>query len=565
MSRWTMPEYIESNPSESTYSIIQKFFPSVPSEDSEDYTDDDDFKSLAEKIDAYKDVLSKDETPNRALKTELITLAGVTYLPDEKPETSTDPVIPDANDPLAKYSSVGDSIRTITEIGGYDVSEDVISINTSQSSGVEEGNQQSTCTVVLNNNSQKYGKLIASYEWSPRVTRIWSKAFIPINTGTGTTIQSYMIFVGFMSDGKYNEETAEVTFGCVGIIGSASYDDQSWSTEDGYIMKMESLLENIEEDSGVGLKLTLKDLRSNSNVELTKQYFAPSDISGSENLRSVAQDSKGSFYYATDYGGEETYVVLTDSQSKTLYIELGDYVVTPGDCSTIFGHANFITTVGGTPIINETMRHIPTPVRNEVLSIKANTESIARYGKIPSYVNHESNLDRSQIDVETDLCDETYKQYIDRDIKVTVANIIPKLLSVVTFMVPDLQTGEHKFIYAGVRKKQVEFSVNGVVTHIECARLDDGEAEEMEAISGDITVTSEGITIGEDYWQFQWENGKWQPYWIQNKSGSIFSAPSKYTGTIPDEVTNKFKPILQSIEDTNDQIDSAWRTKYGNT
>lgn len=562
---WTLPEYISANPTSSNYSIIKTFFPSLPDESSTEYTDDDFYRTLNSNITAYKNALSSGETPSTSLKNALISDGGVAYLAEEKDPTPTTLVTPsDINDPLyknwkASYKG-GQAIRTITEIGAYDVSDYVISINTTQTTSVDEGNEQSTCTVVLNNNGQIWGKKIASYEWCPRITRIWSKAFVDINNGTSYTTQSYMLFVGFMSDAKYNEETAEITFGCMGIIGSASYDDDSWSTEDGYIRKMEDILERIEEGSGTNIKIQLVDLRANPDVQLTKQYYAPSDISGTENLRSISQDSKVSYYFATDWGGDETYVVLTDANAKTYYVDLGDCVVNPGDSSTIFGHANKITAVGGTPIIDETMRHIPTPIRDEVEVVKVNDESVARYGLIPAFINHECNLDRSQLDVETDLCDENYKQYIDRDIKVTVASMVPKLLSVVTFKVPDLKNGGHTFIYAGVRKKQVEFSSGGLLAHLECARLSDHEKEELEANSKDVTLITDGIVIGDDYWQFQWENGKWQPYVTTNYNQSVWSTPTKYTGTVPENVMSTFQPIITAIEERNNQNNPAWRS-----
>lgn len=565
-TKWTLPEYIKANPTESNYNIIKQFFPSVPDENSEDYTNDDNYNTLNEKITEYKSLLSQNKLPNAQLLNDLLSLGGISYLPEEKDSEPNTLITPsDKSDPLyanwtgsSSGSGMGNAIRTITEIGAYDVSSDIISINTSQITSVDEGNEQSTCTVVLNNNGQKYGKLIASYEWCPRITRIWSLALVDFNTGTSYTTRSYMIFTGFMSDAKYNEETAEISFGCVGIIGSASYDDDSWSTEDGYVRKMEDILTKIEEGSATGVKLKLVDLRSNTNVQLKNQYFAPSDISGSENLRSISQDSKISFYYATDWGGDETYVVLTDSSSKTLYVDLSDYVVNPGDCSTIFGHANLITTVGGTPIADRYMRHVPTPIRDEVQVVKTNPASIQRYGVIPAYINHASNLDRSQLDIEADLESDNYNQYIDRDIKVTVANIIPTLLTVVTFAVPDMQNGGLTFIYAGVRKKQVEFSASGLLAHIECARLTDS-SEEISALYDDIKLITDGAKIGDNYWQFQWENGKWQPYVILGYNHSILQFAEKYEGEVPEDVQTYFESILKAIEDSNTIIDPNWR------
>ena len=560
MVQWTVPEYLDANPAAYPGDVVKMFKPDAPAESNDKLSDwySKGYNAFYEEIQEYQDALANGETPDATLKLALMSY-GTANLSDEK-DAPSDEVVPpsgDDEDPIAQNSGsgLGQGIRTYTVIGGDVVSADIISITATMSSGYDEGNEQASCTVNLNNNYQKYGKKIASYQWAPRITRIWSQAAIDYNMDNGVQTSEYMIFQGFMSDAKYNNETATVTFGCISIEAAGSYKDTTWSPEDGYILKMQETVDQIN-DGGNNLGIEIKNLKLN-NPNLVKQDYTPSDLSGNDALRNIAKDNKESFYYGHDFD-DNVYVVLTDSDSFTETVFLDPYVIEPADTSTIFGHANVITTIAGTTSIEDTMRHIPSPVKDELFATKYNWESIYRYGKTEDSIIHDPNLKSVQADVEADIEDENFKQYIDRDIKLVVANRIPKILSMVIFRVPDLQTGELLWIYGGVKKKEVEYSTSGIITHLEVARIDNDYGNELTSTYEDLTLNTDEYTASDGQrWQSVFRNGKW----IYGYSGS-FLDPFNYSDNPPSEVSDHFKDQISNIEASNDAKSPNWRSGY---
>jgi len=563
MVNWTIPEYLDAHPNEYPGTVIRIFKPEAPPESADKLSDwyTKGYNQLYDQIDQYQEAVRNDETPDASLKMSLLTY-GTANLPDKKEVPSPEPVAPeDPEDPITENASsgggnntgLGQGIRTYTTIGGDVVSKDIISITATLQSGYDEGNEQSTCTVTLNNNFQKYGKKIASYEWAPRITRIWSQAAIDFNTDHGVETNTYMIFQGFMSDAKYNNETATVTFGCISIEAAGSFDDSTWSPEDGYELKMQDKIDEINAETPANAKIL--DLRYGAS-KLIKQDYTPSDLSGNESLRSIAQDNKESFYFGHDFE-DNVYVVLTDSDSNTGTVFLDPYVIDPGDTSTIFGHANDITVIAGTTDMNETMRHIPTPVKDEIFAHIENTESIYRYAKTAAYITHDANLQSVQANIEADLEDENFKAYIDRDIKVVVANKIPKILSIVIFTVPDVITGELRWIYGGVKKKEVEYSSSGIISHLEVARINTEYGNEITIDSSGIITSTDEYTDSEgNIWQYVFRNGQW----IAGVWGPSHQIPS-YTENVTPEIIEHYKEEISIIEANNNTINPNWRNE----
>lgn len=563
MVLWTLSEYIEAHPTTPPYTIIQYWVPDAPEESNDPLSDwyAGNYNLLSRNIDTYQENIADDTNPDAALIMALDSW-GTKDINTVKEDPPTVKVVPtDPEDPLTKNvnknsNGVGGSgIYSTTMIGGIWVDQDIKSINTSQISNADEGNEQSTCTVILNNNNQKYGKLISTYTWCPKITGIWSKVFVDINQQDGTyTTSSYMLFQGWMADASYNHETATIKFGCIGIIADSSYDDKSWSPDDGYITKMEDVKALIE--AGSGKKIDMADLRTKPEL-LHKQFFAPSDISGSENLRSIAKDNKESFYYATDWE-DNSYIVLIDSGSWTDRMFLDPYVINPGDTSTVYGHANKVTIIAGSTSNEVTMKHIPTPLKQEVIGIKWNDESIGRYGPLPAYIVSDSNLPSYEKEFESDIMDDNFKQYIDRDIKVSVANKVPLVLSIVAFTVPDVLSGDNIYVFGCVKKKQVEFSTAGLVTHLECARINSDLVIDDPAKKGAVQTRMGWDDSNRNRWEYEWnpETQKWDLSVVYYNDG-IWAPPQLYTDDVPQEVADHFD--LNSIENANDSIDANWR------
>ena len=561
MVQWTIPEYLDQHPNMSPSEVITTFHPEAPAESNDKLSDwyKGGYNHLYDQIEEYQESVRNEETPDNTLKMSLLTW-GTKDINQAKSNPSSETITPtDPNDPITQNANGSSSnqggIRAYVTIGGDIVSTDVISITAEMASSYDEGNEQAKCTVTLHNASQKYGKKIAAYEWCPRITMIWAQAAIDYNKQDGSVETStYMIFQGFMSDAKYNHETAEVSFGCISIEAAGSYDDSNWSPEDGYILKMQEVIKKIED--ATDQEFPIMNLKQNSN-QLIKQHFAPSDLSGNENLRSIAQDNKESFYFGHDFE-DNVYVVLTDNDSYTDTVFLDPYVVEPGDTSNIFGHANDITVVGGSTELDETMRHVPTSVKDDVFAHVENLDSIHKYGRSPAYIKHELNLPKTQVDLAAEIEDENFKAYVDRDIKVVVANRIPKILSIVVFQVPDVASGELTWITAGVKKKQVEYSSSGIISHLECSRINTDYSREITN-TGSITLETEVYTDANGtVWQYNYRNGNWHlATWGSDNLVWTYVNPDN----APSDVTDHFTNEISNIELLNDSVDSGWRSK----
>ncbi len=561
MVSWTIPEYIEAHPAEYPGTIITKFCPNAPPESNDKLSEwyKQGYNYLYEEIQQYEEYVTNVETPPVALKMALLTW-GTVNLTEEKDPVPTNPVTTanDDEDPIADNNSgLGQGIRTYTMIGGDIVSKDIISITATMSSGYDEGNEQASCVVTLNNNYQKYGKKISSYHWVPRVTPIWSQAAIDFNTDNGVETSTYMIFQGFMSDAKYNNEVATVTFGCISIEAAGSFDDETWSPDDGYETKMKDTIDKISDATDKEIKIL--NLRQNIS-QLKKSDYTPSDLSGNESLRSIAQDNQESFYFGHDFE-DNVYVVLVDSESYTETMFLDPYVLEPADTSTIFGYATVVTVIAGTTNLDPTLRAIPTSVKDEIFATYEDFDGISKYGRIEADITHDSNLTSVQVDIEAEIEDENFKQYRDRDIKVVVANRIPKIYGLVLFQVPDIITGDLVWIYGGVRKKEVEYSSAGIITHLEVARIDVDHGNELTASEGGVILqTDEYEALDGQLWQAVFQNGRWR----YGQSGDLWNTLVQYSeySATPAEVTSHFAEQIKNIESTNNQNSANWKSMY---
>jgi hypothetical protein len=121
---------------------------------------------------------------------------------------------------------------------------------------------------------------------------------------------------------------------------------------------------------------------------------------------------------------------------------------------------------------------------------------------------------------------------------------------------PDLQSNELTWIFAGVRKKQVEYSSSGIISRLECQRLTDDEKKEMEAQLKGVTLLLESELFGEDRYTYYWRDGKWGLWVTRGKGvGNV-----EHVDNPPQDVIDWFKDRLKAIEDNNDINDPNWRT-----
>ena len=146
----------------------------------------------------------------------------------------------------------------------------------------------------------------------------------------------------------------------------------------------------------------------------------------------------------------------------------------PGDATTLIGYANEVTVIPENITDVYVQANVPDAEKEKIYGWDEDAEGIEKYGRIvapivydPSIYTKEDAQERAEALVEW------YKTFIDRGINVTVCSMIPRVRSRVVFNVLDVKTGQGTIrVMAGVNKKRVEYSANGVITELECRLLE---------------------------------------------------------------------------------------------
>lgn len=366
-------------------------------------------------------------------------------------------------------------IRNITFIGGRDVSDDVISINTEHVSSQSEAVEPSTCKVTLNNHDLVYGHAVVSGEFIPGHTRIQSIVEITRNVVDGSSLSKvtnpYVLFTGVVNDAAYTNEIATIDCICESGFGAGSTLDRAWSADTFFSEKVADWQEDIE--SQTSAKLFISDRTTSQSIK--KSQFTPSKLSFNEALRAISTGSSKDFYFATD---EDLMPLIVLADDKTYYeiVELDPFVLEPGDATTLIGYANEVTVIPENITDVYVQANVPDAEKEKIYGWDDDAEGIEKYGRIvapivydPAIYTKEDAQERAEALVEW------YKTFIDRGINVTVCSMIPRVRSQVIFNVPDVKTGQGTIrVMAGVNKKRVEYSSNGVITELECRLLERG-------------------------------------------------------------------------------------------
>ena len=385
-------------------------------------------------------------------------------------------------------------IRNITFIGGLDVSDDVISINTEHVSSQSEAVEPSTCKVTLNNHDLVYGHAIVSGELIPGHTRIQSIVEITRNVVSGPSLTKvtnpYVLFTGVVNDAAYTNEIATIDCICESGFGAGSTLDRSWSADTFFSEKVADWQEGLETQTGE--KFFISDRTSGPNI--IKSQFTPSKLSFNEALRAISTGASKDFYFATD---EDLLprIILADDKTYYEIVELDPFVLEPCDATTLIGYANEVTVIPEN-ITNEYVQaNVPDTEKEKIYGWDDDAEGIEKYGRIvapivydPAIYTKEDAQNRAEALIDW------YETFIDRGINVTVCSMIPRVRSRVIFNVPDVKTGSGTIrVMAGVNKKRVEYSANGVITELECRILERGaDPEDTSADEPDfVTVNKE--------------------------------------------------------------------------
>lgn len=368
-------------------------------------------------------------------------------------------------------------IRNITFIGGMDVSDDVISISTQHVSSEAEAVEPSTCQVVLNNHNLVYGHAIISGEFTPGITRIQSTIKINRNEAIGPLLSryedSYLLFVGVVNDAAYTNEIATIDCICESGFGAGSMLDHTWSADTFVSQKANDWAETLDETVPAANIYIVDRIADKDKIK--KSQFTPSKLSFNEALRAITSGASKDYYFMTD---EQLIpgVVLADEETYYEIVELDPFVLEPGDATSLVGYANEVTVIPENITNIYVQANVPDAEKEKIYGWDNDEYNIAKYGRIVAPIVYDPGIyTKEDADARAKALVNWYETFIDRGIKVIVCSKIPRVRSRVIFNVPDVKDGVGTIrVMAGVNKKRVEYSANGVITELECRLLERG-------------------------------------------------------------------------------------------
>ena len=469
-------------------------------------------------------------------------------------------------------------IRNITFIGGMDVSDDVISINTQHVSSEAEAVEPSTCQVVLNNHNLVYGHAIISGEFTPGITRIQSTIKINRNEAIGPLLSryedSYLLFVGVVNDASYNNETATIDCICESGFGAGSMLDHTWSADTFVSQKANDWAEDLNEQVPAA-NIYIVDRIGNKD-KIKKSQFTASKLSFNEALRAITSGASEDYYFMTD---EQLIpgVVLADEETYYEIVELDPFVLDPGDATSLVGYANEVTVIPENITNIYVQANIPDAEKEKIYGWDNDEYGIAKYGRIVAPIVYDPGIyTKEDADARAKALVNWYETFIDRGIKVTVCSKIPRVRSRVIFNVPDVKDGVGTIrVMAGVNKKRVEYSANGVITELECRLLERGadpegpSEDEPEFVEVNAEVPREWQDYIIDYFLVNGPYGilfnkKYVTFMVY-KNGDVFFANAAAPKNIYplDQAPEAVKNVFYEIE--NDLLDKAayqWGSEF---
>ena len=469
-------------------------------------------------------------------------------------------------------------IRNITFIGGMDVSDDVISINTQHVSSEAEAVEPSTCQVVLNNHNLVYGHAIVSGEFTPGITRIQSTIKINRNEAIGPLLSryedSYLLFVGVVNDASYTNETATIDCICESGFGAGSTLDHTWSADTFVSQKANDWAEDLNEQVPAA-NIYIVDRIGNKD-KIKKSQFTASKLSFNEALRAITSGASEDYYFMTD---EQLIpgIVLADEETYYEIVELDPFVLDPGDATSLVGYANEVTVIPENITNIYVQANVPDAEKEKIYGWDNDEYGIAKYGRIVAPIVYDPGIyTKEDADARAEALVNWYETFIDRGIKVTVCSKIPRVRSRVIFNVPDVKDGVGTIrVMAGVNKKRVEYSANGVITELECRLLERGadpegpSEDEPEFVEVNAEVPREWQDYIIDYFLVNGPYGilfnkKYVTFMVY-KNGDVFFANAAAPKNIYplDQAPEAVKNVFYEIE--NDLLDKAayqWGSEF---
>ncbi len=439
--------------------------------------------------------------------------------PDDPPRPIVEP--PDVGSTITETgfdlpNGKGQGIFCFVRIGGTVVGDgtglmlggvnDVISMRAEINSSIEGGSPSATCDIVLHNNHQKYGHIIASGEWKPNITTVFAIVYNYKNMVYGQQTylirKGYVFFYGVLSQASFDSTTCTVK--CTsfdGLLQQAHFEEyvvQPWQKPPEVV---QAVVKPIE-------KSGMPPVIVNAMGDTWNEVKLKINISGTQSsiANAAVVSNEYGFWIYTDAQSDGTYplVLLLNDYYVSGYMLLDPYVTKQGYTMSSLGHANKIDLAVNSEVDPLDTRHdIPSHQNKPNRITLTNPESIAKYGeilytegKVGSAAGGITNARNKALNTQIKL-----DAKIDNRIEATVVGMIPKMWSLVTYTISDgtAEGLDDIVITAKVAKETIDYSARGLITQLVMARLRDSGAIEASDAPPDPQEPEKTPTFSQKY------------------------------------------------------------------
>jgi hypothetical protein len=321
-------------------------------------------------------------------------------------------------------------IDHLVTIKGIDVSNEVIKINVQQA--VDSDSEPGKTTITLANPHQKYTNF-----WPPQITPfkviLYNWRYNSENeraAAGGHAEAEYLVATGHMTNLKANPEEAIVSGECdLGHLADAIRKDF-----EGIEMPItaKQCLETIlswHDDEPITLVW---------DPELPDKTLDKVPYNADNTYQDVCDDI-ASIVGAVYYFGENNVLYFMSPTSNTGTVDLDPYVTNPDQTTSINGFRNIVVVVGNQTLAASGEDSIDpegatTPGSEPIIGYAEDLDSIDEVGPLIAPAEYAYNLKtQAAVDARAKQLLELYKMYKNAETKVSVAGIVPPLMSKVQY------------------------------------------------------------------------------------------------------------------------------------
>jgi hypothetical protein len=340
-------------------------------------------------------------------------------------------------------------IDHLVAVGGEDISEDVIKINVQQA--VDSDSEPGKTTITLANPHQKY-----TNHWPPQVTPIkvllynWRYNSESERTAAGSHAEAeYLVATGHMTNLKANHEDAIVSGECdLGHLADAIPKDFEGIEMPITARQCLQIVLSWHNDEPITLVW---------DPELKDKTLDKVPYNADNTYQDVCEDI-ASIVGAVYYFGEDNVLYFMSPTSNTGTVDLDPYVTNPDQTTSINGFRNIVVVVGNQTLAASGENSIDsegatTPGSEPIIGYAEDLDSIDEVGPLIAPAEYAYNLKtKAAVDARAKQLLELYKMYKNAETKVSVAGIVPPLMSKVQYSpflpISDIELAKANAVFA---------------------------------------------------------------------------------------------------------------------